>query len=277
MAREDLLADGYEAAYQAFDSPMMQRFRSEAYGEDIGQHSWARSDELRADIGRLGLTSASRLVDLGCGACGPLAFVVSSVGCRGTGVELSAAALSAGRARAESFGVARLLITQEADLNSHLPFSPCSFDAAMSIDVVCHVCDRTTLFAEVARVLAPGGRLLFTDPCVVTGSVSSEEVCRRSLHGYTRFVASGWNEAVLKAAGFRLLESEDRTASVLRNAGGRLRAIQTHRAELEHALGTERIERDQRYLNAVISLAESGALSRMMYLAELATPRGAAA
>jgi SAM-dependent methyltransferase len=277
MAREDLLADGYEAAYQAFDSSLMQRFRSEAYGEDIGQHSWACSGELRADIGRLGLTSASRLVDLGCGACGPLAFVVSSVGCRGTGVELSAAALRAGRTRVESLGVARLLITQEADLNSRLPFSPCSFDAAMSIDVVCHVRDRTTLFAEVARVLAPGGRLLFTDPCVVTGSVSSEEVCRRSLHGYTRFVASGLNEAMLKAAGFRLLESEDRTASVLRNAGGRFRAIQTLRAELEQVLGAERIERERGYLDAVISLAESGALSRMMYLAELATPRVAAA
>ena len=82
---------------------------------------------------------------------------------------------------------------------------------------------------------------------------------------------------MLKAVGFRLLESEDRTASVLTNAGGRLRAIQTHRAELEHVLGAERIERQQDYLETVLALAESDALSRVMYLAELAAPRDAAA
>jgi SAM-dependent methyltransferase len=276
MAREDLQAEGYEAAYQSFDSLLMRRFRSEAYGEDVGQHSWVAADELRADIRRLGLSTVSRLIDLGCGACGPLAFVVSSVGCRGTGVELSAAALRAGRARAESLGVASLLTTAEADLNSALPFAPGSFDAAMSIDVVCHVRDRAALFREVARVLSPGARFLFTDPCVVTGSVTSEDVQRRSHHGYIQFVAAGWNDATLEAAEFRLLETEDRTASVVRTAGGRLRAMQTLREELEHTFGLERLEREQGYLETVIALAESGSLSRVMYLAEVAPPRHAA-
>jgi SAM-dependent methyltransferase len=276
MAIDDLRADGYEASYASFDSPLMRRLRRDAYGEDIGQHSWVAADELRADIHRLELHSTSRLLDLGCGPCGPLTFVLSNVGCAGTGLERSAEALRIGRARADSAGVASLLTVQESDLNAPLPFGPHSFDAAMSLDVVCHICDRAKLFHEVARVLSPGGRFLFTDPGVVTGSLSSDEVRRRSMHGYTEFVAVGWNEAMLESAGFRLIETEDRTMSVLRNAGGRLAAVQAHRAELEHAQGAASVQAQQDYLQIVIELARRRALSRVMYLGEARLPRGAA-
>ena len=43
-------ADGYESFYREFDSPLMRQIRREAYGEDIGQHSWVGADELRGDI-----------------------------------------------------------------------------------------------------------------------------------------------------------------------------------------------------------------------------------
>jgi SAM-dependent methyltransferase len=275
MAPENFPADGYETAYQSFDSPLMRRLRGEAYGEDIGQHSWVGAEELREDVRRLNLSPSSRLVDLGCGACGPLTFVLTSVGCRGTGVELSAAALHAGRARADSLGVAGLLSVQQADLNAPLPFGPRSFDAAMSLDVVCHISDRGRLFREVARVLSPGGRFLFTDPCVVTGSLSSEEMRGRSIHGYTGFSAPGSNETLLNTAGLRLIETQDRSAAVLRNAGGRLRAMQTHRAELERIVGAARLEQESAYLEIAIALAQRGALSRLMYLAGADVSHGA--
>ena len=50
------LADGYESFYREFDSPLMRQLRREAYGEDIGQHSWVSADELRGDIQRLKLS-----------------------------------------------------------------------------------------------------------------------------------------------------------------------------------------------------------------------------
>src|SRR5882724_1237929 len=92
----------YDAFYREFDSPVMRRIREQAYGEDIGQHSWVTATELRADLGRLTLGPAGRLLDLGCGPCGPLAFIVGAVGCRGTGVDASAAAVEAGCARIAS-------------------------------------------------------------------------------------------------------------------------------------------------------------------------------
>ena len=266
-SRESAMATGYESFFRNFDSPLMQTIRREAYGEDIGQHSWVSAQELRADIKRLDLSPASRCLDLGCGPCGPLSFVVSSVGCQGVGLELSASAVRVGRARARSLGIDALLSVDQGDLNEPLPFPPSSFDAIVCLDVVLHLRDRVTLFTEVARVLRRGGRFLFTDAGVVTGAVSNEEVRRRSTHGHTQFVPPGWNEGLLGQAGMRLVESENRTAGVTEYARGRLRAIRAHRTELEQVLSAGEFEGQVDYLETVVEVSRRGALSRIMYLA----------
>ncbi len=270
----DPQADGYESFYREFDSPLMRQVRREAYGEDIGQHSWVSADDLRADVLRLQLAKSGTLLDLGCGPCGPLTFIVASVGCQATGLELSASALHAGRRRAAALGIDSLVSTREGDLNRPLPFVTGSFDAAISLDVVLHVRDRSTLFEEVRRVLAAGARFLFTDAGVMTGALSNEEIRRRSAHGYTQFVVAGWNESLLERAGFELLEIEDRTESVSRNASGRLAAMNAHRAELEHASGTVAFESQRNYLDTVVELSRRRALSRIMYLVQAPTDRG---
>lgn len=262
-------ADGYESFYREFNSPLMRQIRSQAYGEDIGQHSWVGAQEMRGDIERLKLSPSSRLIDLGCGPCGPLTFVLASVGCSGTGVELSRAALAVGRERAATLGVDALLSVQEADLNEALPFESGSFDAAISLDVVLHLRDRSKLFDEVARLLRRGGRFLFTDGGVLTGSVSNEEARKRSIHGYTQFVAAGWNERLLESAGFVLIETENRTISMLTTASGRLAAMQAHRGELERVSSSADLENQQDYLETVVKLSRRGAVSRVMYLAEI--------
>src|SRR5262249_58358535 len=101
-------------------------------------------------------------------------------------------------------GFCALTSLRGAHLTEPLPFKAGSFDAAMSLDVVLHLRDRSKLFHEVARLLRPGGRFLFTDAGVITGSVSNEEVHKRSVHGYTEFVTAGWNEGLLESAGGRV-------------------------------------------------------------------------
>lgn len=261
-------ADGYESFYREFDSPLMRQLRREAYGEDIGQHSWVSADELRGDIRRLGLTRSSRFLDLGCGPGGPLAFVVSEVRCHGTGLELSPSAVQVGRSRATALGIESLVSVQEADLNEALPFAPGSFDAVVSLDVVLHLRDRAKFFQEVARLLSAGGKFLFTDAGVITGPVSNEDIRKRSVHGYTQFVVAGCNERLLASAGLRLIETEDRTMSVLKNATGRLAAMQAHRAELEQVSGASALASQQDYLETLIDLSGRKAISRIMYLVE---------
>ena len=196
------LANGYESFYREFDSPLMRQLRREAYGDDIGQHSWVDAEELRGDIHRLKLSPSSRFLDLGCGPCGPLTFILATARCPGTGVELSPSALQVGRRRAASLGLDALLSVLQADLNEPLPLEPHSFDAAMSLDVVLHLRDRSKFFHEVARLLPVDGRFLFTDAGVVTGSVSNEEILKRTIHGYTQFVAAAGTKGCSNLRGF---------------------------------------------------------------------------
>jgi cyclopropane fatty-acyl-phospholipid synthase-like methyltransferase len=259
----------YEALYREFDSPLMRRIRREAYGEDVGQHSWVRADDLRRDASRLGLSPTSRVLDLGCGPCGPITFLLSEFACSGTGVELSHAALQAGGARAAELGVRERLTRVQADLDVPLPVQPRRFDAAISLDVVLHLRDRTALFREAARALKGGGRFLLTDAGIRAGPISAEEERQRSLFGPTRFVAPGVNERLLTEAGFTLLVVEDRTASVMQNARGRLAAIEAHREELSSVWPAAEFGKQRAYLETCIELSGRGSLSRVSYLAQV--------
>jgi hypothetical protein len=133
---------------------------------------------------------------------------------------------------------------------------------------VLHLRDRKALLDEAARLLAPAGKFLFTDAGVISGPISDDERSRRSATGYAHLEPPGFNEELLEATGFRLIGQEDRTASVLVNAGGRLRARIAHQSAVEELEGKEVFARQQRYLETVIELSERRALTRVMYLAE---------
>jgi SAM-dependent methyltransferase len=259
---------GYDNLYEEFDSPLKRQLRHEAYGEDIGQHSWVTTDELQEDIPRLMLSRASRLLDLGCGPGGPLTFVVGQIGCEGCGIDVSAKAIAAGRARAASFGLERLVSFRACDLNQPVPYRDHTFHAVMSLDVILHLRDRLSAFREVFRVLTPDGKYLFTDAGIITGAISDEEIRLRAVHGHTQLVPSGFNEKMLELAGFRVIDRKDRTASLLKTAKGRLNARLGHREELELFEGNSNFLRQQRYHETVIDLSNRGAVSRFMYLAE---------
>ena len=260
--------DAYKSVYRRFNDPLSRKLREEAYGEDIGQHSWVTADELRADITRLCIRAEHRVLDLGCGPGGPLTFVVRATGCSGVGLDVSDEAVEAARVRAFEAGVGSRITFHQADLDKTIDAKG-PFDAAFSLDVVLHLRNRLKCFRDVARLLKPGGRFLFTDASVLTAPISNAEFALRSGHGHTQIVPDGYNEEALAAAGLRVMEREDRTASALKNAEGRLRARLSHRAEIEALEGTAAFEQQQRYLECVAALSARRALSRIMYLTEV--------
>jgi SAM-dependent methyltransferase len=258
----------YDKLYEHFDSPLMRQLRAEAYGQDIGQHSWVTAEELLVDIPKLKLSPESRLLDLGCGPAGPLTYIAAQTKCQAVGLDVSANAIAAARARAASLGLSEKITLQQADLNEPIPFADAHFHAVVSIDVVLHLRDRAAFFGEVARALVPGGRFLFTDAGVITGPVSSEEIQSRTPHGYAQFVPPDVNEQLLERASLRLIEQSDRTPNLLKSAAGRLAARESRRIELEKLEGSPTFLRQQQYLQTVLALAQRAALSRIMYLAE---------
>lgn len=96
------------------------------------------------------------LLDVGCGI-GSIALELQKRGYSVTGVDFSAVAVEKARSR----GVSAFLSDVDKD---GLKFPERSFDVVWAGDVVEHVFDPINLMREVARVLKPGGRLLFTVP-----------------------------------------------------------------------------------------------------------------
>jgi len=183
-------------------------------------------------------------------------------------VDQSAAAINCAATRNASLGLTDCVTLQVADLDEPLPLCRHSFEAVMSLDVILHLRNRSQAFAEVARVLVPGGRFLFTDAAVITGPVSDDEIRLRSMHGHTQFVPPGFNERTLEQAGLRVLARVDRSASLQAVAARRHAARLAHRAELERVERPDTFDRRQRYLDCVCSLARRGAMARMMYVSE---------
>jgi SAM-dependent methyltransferase len=130
--------DGYDAMADAYD---------EQRGGDP-----ADNDALVAL--KESLPAAPRVLDLGCGAGeGPLGFLPAE---RAVGLDISTAQLQLARKRVDAGLVAGDMTT--------LPFAADSFDAVTAFYSVIHlpVADHGDCYAEVARVLEPGGEFLFS-------------------------------------------------------------------------------------------------------------------
>ena len=121
------------------------------------------------------------------------------------------------------------------------------------------------------RVLRPGGRILFTDPIVVTGLLTSEEIALRASIGFFVFALRDEDERLVREAGFDLVRCEDSTANVVRVASRWHRARARHRAELIEDEGEETFEALQAFFSTVHTLASERRLSRFTFLARRAS------
>jgi SAM-dependent methyltransferase len=141
-----------------------------------------------------------------------------------------------------------------------------SFDAILSVDAMCHLPDRLGVLEEWHRVTRPNGRILFTDPTIVTGPVTGTEIADRSAVAVYVFSIASLNEELLAEAGFELLRREDLTESTAAVARRWGEARQRLSVELIADEGAATFEGVQRFLEACHVLADERRLSRYAYL-----------
>lgn len=263
----DRPVDLYGPSYRNFASGLYSEIRRQAFGEDIGQTGWLTADEQDMFLGWLNLRPGSRLLDLACGSGGPTLRIAELAGCRVTGIDLHEEAVAAARAAAEERGIAGGADFRAGDAAEPLPFDDAQFDVLICIDAINHLPARQRVLQEWQRVLKPGGRLLFTDPIVLTGAVTNAEVAVRASIGFFLFVPAGHNERLLRETGFGIERSEDRTRNMAANAEGWRKARAAREAELRRIEGDETYLGQQRFLETAARLAGEGRLSRFAYLA----------
>lgn len=121
------------------------------------RHWWYRGRRavLEAVLDDLALPPGLRILDAGCGS-GRNMLALAARGAV-TGVELAPESLRIAGAR-------QLGPVLPGSLEEPLPFADGAFDLAVALDVLEHVRDDAAALGELARVVAPGGRLLVTVP-----------------------------------------------------------------------------------------------------------------
>ncbi|HSK25810.1 MAG TPA: class I SAM-dependent methyltransferase [Jiangellales bacterium] len=141
----DRAADGYQAEHGDF-------LRAAGF-------VWCPEGLDEADARLLGDVAGLRVLEVGCGAAQCSRWLAGQ-GARVVGLDVSAEQLRHARRLDDRSGTALALVQGDA---CALPFADDSFDLACSAyGAVPFVADSALLMAEVARVLRPGGRWVFS-------------------------------------------------------------------------------------------------------------------
>ena len=124
-----------------------------------------------ADLARAaGIDPSTRALDLGCGIGGPARYLAETFGCKVTGVDLSPSFIDAATWLTARCGLSDRVAFQVGNA-LHLPFEDAAFDAVFLQHVAMNVEDRSALYDEVRRILAPGGRFVTYDLVLRDGDV----------------------------------------------------------------------------------------------------------
>ena len=259
--------DLYDSTYGNFSAQVLAEIRRETYGEDIGQNSWITTDEYDKCYSWLNLAPGDHVLEVASGSGGPALYLAKKYGCHITGVDINEEGIKTANQQALDAKITSANF-QFADVNQRLPFADDTFEAVMCVDSMNHFRDRIGFLREWQRLLKPGKRALFTDPVVITGPVSNEELAARSNIGFFLFVPLEITSSLIQEAGFKLLRCDDVTANIELTSGRWVASRQKHRDDLLRIEGEERFDGLQKFFSMVHRLTSERRLSRFVFLVE---------
>ena len=105
---------------------------------------------------KLKLRPGINLLEIGSGIGGPARYFARYHGCRVTGIDLTEEFIVVSRALTRRLGMEGQVSFEQGSALS-MPFSAATFDVATLLHVGMNIAEKARLFAEVRRVLKPGG------------------------------------------------------------------------------------------------------------------------
>jgi len=202
----DLVTDFYEYGWgDCFH--FAPRFIGEEFQESLRRLEYFLASKIQLD-------EKTHALDVGCGVGGPMRNIARFTGTKITGANISDYQIKVGNTRNKEVFLDKLCKLEKADFMK-LPFKNGTFDGAYAIEATCHAPDKSLVFAEVLRVLKPGGYFSGVD-WIVTDKYNPKNPKHVSLREGIEVgnglpvlaTAEGVKKSLVKA-GFELVEAFD--------------------------------------------------------------------
>ena len=171
----------------------------------------------REVVAALGPAPGDRVLDVGSGLGGPARLIAAQRGCDVTGIDLTPEFVDVAGRLTQRTGLSeqvRFVCGDALDL----PFDDAAFDAAITLHVAMNIADRARLYAEIRRVLAPGGRFALYDVVAGDGQPLSFPVPWGRDPATSFLLSAEETRAAVAAAGFAEVSFADRTDTVVQGA-----------------------------------------------------------
>ena len=234
------------------------RFLEALWGE--GYLSPGGPEEVDRVLAGVSLTGRS-VLDLGCGTGGIALHLIEKHGAgHVTGFDVEGGVIETARKLAGQRGLADRTTWVQGPPGP-LPFADRSFEVVFSKDALLHVPDKEALFAEIFRVLRPGGVFAASDWLIAHDSEPSAEMkAYVEAEGLSFAMASPTRyRRAMEAAGFTAVHVEDRNDWYREVARGELARLRGPlRDAVEAAVGEAYVAKNIRTWEAMQKVLDSG-------------------
>ena len=216
--------------------------------------------------GLVNLDEESRVLDLGCGYGGTGRYLAREHRCAVVGINVSEKELELAQERGLQANLQSFLTFESGDFHQ-LKYADESFHVVWSQEAFLHGADKDEIISESKRVLIPGGKLIFTDLLVKSGTtqLDRERIYQRvrtpvmwDMDDYSRS---------LMALGFEVLETPDWSAHVAQSYSWIRTQVERNRDRLLDKLDSQTVDSTLESLAFWVDSANAGKIGWALFVA----------
>ena len=238
-------------APDAITEEVLQQHDQDHYG------GTAATDRLIAEAA---VRAEDVVLDVCSGMGGPARYLSWKTGCDVTGLDLTASRVQGATELTRVAGLSGSVRFVHGDALA-MPFQDASFTLGVAQEAFAHIPGKPRLLAECARVLRPGGRLVFSD-ILHRGSLSDQDA-QRLFEGmaFSDIATLAGYAAQLRLCGMEVVRLVDLTEEWTRILVERLAMYRSLESQTVARLGREHFERYDRAYDHFVELYERGVLA----------------